>query len=82
MSNTTFHHLPERCFAILPDTGEVVVLVRGEPGYTRSDIRFITQADARQYVDEANQMYSITRAMEDAMLNGALHGWNHSESND
>ena len=68
-------NLPKRCYSLLPDTDTLIILVRGEPGFTRSNIRFLTKADARQYVNQANQMYGITKAQEKAMLNGALYGW-------
>ena len=67
--------LPERCYSILTETGEPIILVKGEYGYYRSDVQCISKADAREFVNERNAALGVSRAQESAMQVGSMFGW-------
>lgn len=68
------HELPNKCFCIKPSSGEMILVTRGEKGYTP----FTSPAahdDLRRMVDDMNESMGITRAQEEAMLAGSLFGF-------
>ena len=67
--------LPERCHALHPETGELIVLRRGERGYTVSPF---SQKDAQSnqlLADQENGASQIGRQQVTQMLSGAFEGW-------
>ena len=67
--------LPEQCRSILPSTGEVILIDKGESGYRSLDLPNKTPEENRQAVDDYNRRESITRAQEAAMAAGSMFGW-------
>jgi len=66
--------LPEKCFSVLPSTGELIYLSRGEKGYQPSKVSF-TGEEGRSYANHMNQNSGVSKAQEAAMLAGSMFGW-------
>ena len=67
--------LPERCYSILSENNEIIVLKRNEKGYYKTDIAPASKEDARALVNEYNANLGVTRAQEEAMKGGSMFGW-------
>ena len=67
--------LPVQCYGILPSTGEITLLQRGEKGYLKTDLPVNTKEVNRALVDEYNNNLGITKAQAAAMLGGSMFGW-------
>lgn len=67
--------LPEQCYSTLPDTGELIIIKRGESGYYRTDMHFTGKEDMRRFADETNGKLGVSKAQESAMLAGSMFGW-------
>lgn len=65
--DTRLEKLPTIAFATLPETGETIAILRGEPMYYRVG----TEKTAAQL----NAMYGVRPAQQQAMLAGVTHGW-------
>lgn len=66
--------LPEKCFAALEATGEVVVIHRGAKGYTPTGQRQ-EGTGGQESADELNGQIGVTKAQAAAMLTGSMFGW-------
>lgn len=66
--------LPEQCFSILPSTGELIKIKKGECDYTRS-VGFESIEQNQELADGLNRQAGITKAQEAAMRAGVLYGW-------
>lgn len=64
--------LPDKCYSTLLDTGEVIILKKGESGYYKTDIPFTSRDEARRIVDEMNGKLGVNRAQEEAMKTGSM----------
>jgi len=69
------HELPNYCYAVMPHSGEMVRVVRGENGYHKCECAGLSFDTIRFKVNDENQLRHITRAQEEAMLAGSLFGW-------
>lgn len=67
--------LPEKCYATLLDTGQIVVLKKGETGYYPTDIPFKTKEEAKEIVDAQNKKLGVTPAQREAMKAGSMFGF-------
>lgn len=67
--------LPKQCYSLLLDTGNVVILKRGETGYYKADIPHTSKEEARALVEEYNRKLGVTRAQEEAMKGGSMFGF-------
>ena len=67
--------LPEQCYSVLPDTGELIIIKKGESGYYRTDIDMGSKAETRALADEYNAKSGISKAQEQAMSAGSMFGW-------
>jgi len=73
MKQATFEGLPEKCYAIMELTGEVIQINRGIMGYFPLDehLRF----KGKEMVDILNDKDGVTPAQREAMKAGSLWGW-------
>ena len=67
--------LPEQCYSVLPDTGELIIIKKGESGYYRTDIDIGSKTENRALADEYNAKSGISKAQEQAMSAGSMFGW-------
>ena len=67
--------LPEKCFSVLPSTGELIVIERGKAGYEISPVASFSGQTPRQSADVLNDTMGVTKAQEAAMLAGSMFGW-------
>lgn len=67
--------LPEKCFAILPSSGELIVIERYKPGYQVSPMAHFKGKTPQQTADVLNGDMGVTRAQAAAMLAGVTQGW-------
>lgn len=83
------HDLPHTCFSILPSTGEMIILYRGESRYRPFTTTAATQKDIRLTANTLNEAMNVTRAQEEAMLAGSVTGnwdapaakpWNYNQN--
>jgi len=69
------HELPDICYSTLASTGELILLVCGEKGYTPCDSSKPNPEENRLFADTSNRLFGITRAQEEAMLAGSMFGF-------
>ena len=67
--------LPEKCFAILPSSGELIAIERYKPGYQVSPMAHFKGKTPQQTADVLNGDMGVTRAQAAAMLAGVTQGW-------
>jgi hypothetical protein len=68
--------LPQKCYAILPYDGRLVIIAQGTPGYTRSPLDQGSRQKNRVIADTKNkELGGVTPEQERAMITGALFGW-------
>ncbi len=67
--------LPELCCSLLPSTGALICIKRGESGYFPSDWDTGDPARNRELADYNNQRLGVTAAQQMAMEAGSMHGW-------
>mgnify|MGYP006969030631 CR=1 FL=1 len=66
--------LPEKCFSTLKSTGEMIVITKGEKGYTPTGV-FPQDASPREGMTATNAANGVTKAQEAAMVAGSMFGW-------
>ena len=67
--------LPEQCYAVHEETGEVIIVKKGETGFFRTDINTSGKEESRELVDEYNKKLGISKAKAAAMYWGSLYGF-------
>lgn len=60
--------LPERCAAILPSSGEVIIIRRGVDGYY--------PYKGHRSAGQINELLEVSEAQKEAMIAGSMFGWN------
>ena len=66
--------LPDKCFSYLESTGEMIVITKGEKGYTPTGI-YPQDSSPKEGVAAANEANGVTKAQEAAMVAGSMFGW-------
>ena len=66
--------LPELCFSVLPGTGALICIKRGESGYYPSDWHTADKARNEDMADELNEKLGVTSAQRQAMEVGSMAG--------
>jgi hypothetical protein len=70
-----FDLLPEKSFAYLNTTGEIIMIKRGEKGY-------YPQPNIQdRYVDDLNNAFGVTKEQAEAMVAGSMFGWDVPAAN-
>jgi hypothetical protein len=69
------HELPQYCFSVLPSTGEMIRIQRGENVYHLCNSAGMLPERVRFKVDDENGLRQITKRQEAAMLGGSMFGW-------
>lgn len=68
--------LPESCYSTLPATGELVIIRKGQRGYSPCfDFSTANEKENREFADDRNINMGVTKAQEAAMLAGSMFGW-------
>lgn len=67
--------LPEMCFTILPSTGELICIKRGELGYYPSSWNTKDRQRNEELADYNNERLGITVEQRKAMEAGSMGGW-------
>lgn len=67
--------LPELCCSVLPSTGELIVIKRGERGYHRSEWNTDSREENQKIADFTNSRLGVTPAELEAMICGSMNGW-------
>lgn len=74
--NKDLLYLPEHCYALLPQSGELVTITRGSPGYRHSPLDRGNRPENRIIADRENAALSgVTAEQEKDMVDGAILGW-------
>lgn len=66
--------LPEKCFSLLESTGEIIVITKGEKGYSPTGI-YPQDDSPKEGVAALNASNGVTKAQEAAMVAGSMFGW-------
>ena len=67
--------LPEHCYNLLPSTGGIILVKKGETGFFKTDLPDMGREKNRALVLEANEKLGVSRAQAEAMLAGSMFGW-------
>ena len=81
MVQEVYEGLPELCYSYLRNTGELIVLKRGESGYYRTDCPTGSIESAKALMEQNNQRLGVSRAQAAAMEVGAMFGWHVPAAN-
>ena len=68
--------LPEHCYAVLPSSGQLIEVRRGEKGYYPCAYSTGDRAYNKVLANQFNAHEGISKAQASAMLAGSLFGWN------
>ena len=67
--------LPDRCYTVLAETGEMIIVKKGESGYYHSDLNCKDASVSRVITAENNKKLGISKVQEECMAVGSLFGW-------
>ena len=67
--------LPAQCYSVIPSSGEIIIVRRGESGYFPTELPDNGTEANREAVDLYNRRDCINRAQENAMFAGSCFGW-------
>ena len=72
--------LPESCFSTLGATGELIVITKGEKGYSPTDV-YPQNTSPKEGAAALNAANDVTKAQEAAMVAGSMFGWETPAAN-
>ena len=75
------NELPDTCFSILPSTGQLIIIKKGESGYYPSEWDTGNREENRDITSSHNECRGISDIQESAMLAGSMFGWNTPGAN-
>ena len=75
------NELPDTCFSILPSTGQLIIIKKGESGYYPSEWDTGNREENRDIASSHNESRGISDMQESAMLAGSMFGWNTPGAN-
>lgn len=67
--------LPDRCYAVNGETGNIIVIEKGIKGYYDPDIPSKSYEESREIADEYNKKLGVSKAQAAAMYWGSLYGF-------
>lgn len=67
--------LPDMCYGVLPSSGEIITIIKGESGYTPTGINPGNRDESYAYADRLNEEKGISKAQAAAMSVGSIFGW-------
>ena len=73
--------LPEMCFSVLPGSGALICIKRGESGYFLSDWSSSDVERNQELANYNNERMGVTPAQRSAMECGSMYGWNSPGAN-
>ena len=68
-------NLPETCYSVLPGTGELIIIKRGESGYYRTSCNSPDKSHNIELKDFYNERLGVTKLQEECMKVGSMFGW-------
>ena len=68
-------NLPDICYSVLPGTGELIIIKRGESGYYRTNINSNDKDANIEMRDFYNERLGVTKVQEECMKIGSMFGW-------
>lgn len=75
------NELPDACFSILPSTGQLIIIKKGESGYYPSEWDTGNREENRDIASSHNESRGISDMQESAMLAGSMFGWDTPGAN-
>jgi hypothetical protein len=70
-----YDELPDACLTLMPSDGRLIYIERGQQGYNTSNWDTGNPDRNRSIADNYNKKLGVTKAQEEAMLNGSMFGW-------
>ena len=67
--------LPERCYNVLPSDGRLIIITKGESGYTDVNDSNNSSEKNKELADGHNAEMGVTKAQAEAMITGSMFGW-------
>lgn len=67
--------LPDICYGVLPSSGEIITIVKGDIGYIPTGIKPESRDESYAYADRLNKEKGISKAQIAAMSVGSMFGW-------
>lgn len=67
--------LPDICYATLPSTGDLIIITKGEPGFTNASSPYDSPERNKELADGHNAEMGVSKAQAAAMLAGSMFGW-------
>ena len=67
--------LPDHCFSVLAETGEMIIIKKGESGYYHSDLNCNDATVSRVVAAENNKRLGVSKIQEECMVAGSMFGW-------
>ena len=67
--------LPDHCYTVCAETGEMIIVKKGEKGFYPSDLDSRDAAFSQMIATENNQKLGVTKTQEECMSAGSMFGW-------